>query len=63
MDYFVQTAFKCPTLAECYQTAAFDGVNRLGAGRDSMIGVLSLVACSPRLRRQFRQPDATGTQT
>jgi NAD(P) transhydrogenase len=30
IDYFVQTVFNYPTLAECYKTAAFDGVNRLG---------------------------------
>ena len=30
MDYFVNTVFNYPTLAECYKTAAFDGINRLG---------------------------------
>ena len=30
LDYFVDTVFNYPTLAECYKTAAFDGVNRLG---------------------------------
>lgn len=30
LDYFVQTVFNYPTLAECYKVAAFDGVNRLG---------------------------------
>jgi len=30
VDYFVNTVFNYPTLAECYKTAAFDGVNRLG---------------------------------
>jgi NAD(P) transhydrogenase len=29
MDYFVNTVFNYPTLAECYKTAAFDGVNKL----------------------------------
>ena len=29
VDYFVNTVFNYPTLAECYKTAAFDGVNRL----------------------------------
>jgi NAD(P) transhydrogenase len=28
--YFVDTVFNDPTLAECYKTAAFDGINRLG---------------------------------
>jgi NAD(P) transhydrogenase len=30
VDYFVDTVFNYPTLAECYKTAAFDGLNRLG---------------------------------
>ncbi|MET4698639.1 NAD(P) transhydrogenase [Constrictibacter sp. MBR-5] len=30
IDYFVQTVFNYPTLAECYKTAAFDGINRMG---------------------------------
>jgi len=29
VDYFVNTAFNYPTLAECYKTAAFNGINRL----------------------------------
>mgnify|MGYP002629949042 CR=1 FL=1 len=29
IDFFVETVFNYPTLAECYKTAAFDGVNRL----------------------------------
>ena len=30
IDYFIDTVFNYPTLAECYKTAAFDGINRLG---------------------------------
>lgn len=29
IDYFVDAVYNYPTLAECYKTAAFDGVNRL----------------------------------
>jgi NAD(P) transhydrogenase len=29
IDYFVDIVFNYPTLAECYKTAAFDGINRL----------------------------------
>jgi len=29
VDYFVNTVFNYPTLAECHQNAAFDGINRL----------------------------------
>ncbi len=34
VDYFVNTVFNYPTLAECYKTAAFDGINRLGCTMD-----------------------------
>ncbi len=30
IDYFIDTVFNYPTLAECYKVAAFDGINRLG---------------------------------
>ena len=29
LDYFVETVFNYPTLAECYKAAAFNGLNRL----------------------------------
>ena len=29
VDYFVETVFNYPTLAECYKTAAFNGLNKL----------------------------------
>lgn len=29
IEYFVEAVFNYPTLAECYKTAAFDGLNRL----------------------------------
>ncbi len=29
IDYFIDSVFNYPTLAECYKTAAFDGINRL----------------------------------
>ena len=31
VDYFVDTVFNYPTLAECYKTAAFDGISRLAS--------------------------------
>lgn len=31
IDYFINTVFNYPTLAECYKTAAFDGINRLSS--------------------------------
>ena len=34
IDYFIDTVFNYPTLAECYKNAAFDGINRLGSSRD-----------------------------
>ncbi|MBL8233733.1 MAG: Si-specific NAD(P)(+) transhydrogenase [Bryobacterales bacterium] len=30
IDYFIDAVFNYPTLAECYKTAAFDGINRIG---------------------------------
>jgi NAD(P) transhydrogenase len=32
LDYFVDTVFNYPTLAEAYKTAAYNGINRLGRG-------------------------------
>ena len=32
VDYFVETVFNYPTLAECYKTAAFNGLNKLSKG-------------------------------
>lgn len=29
VDYFIENVFNYPTLAECYKSAAFDGINRL----------------------------------
>jgi len=29
LDYFVETVFNYPTLAECYKVAAFNGMNRV----------------------------------
>ena len=31
VDYFIDTVFNYPTLAQCYKNAAFDGLNRLSA--------------------------------
>lgn len=32
----LDTVFNYPTLAECYKTAAFDGINRLGSPQDTI---------------------------
>ena len=29
IDYFVESVFNYPTLAECYKVAALDGINRI----------------------------------
>jgi len=39
IDYFVETVFNYPTLAECYKVAALDGLNRI---RSSTPTTLSL---------------------
>jgi NAD(P) transhydrogenase len=44
IDYFIDTVFNYPTLAECYKVAAFDGINRLGIfeeGRTEIPGASS----------------------
>jgi NAD(P) transhydrogenase len=30
IDYYIETVFNYPTLAECTKVAAFDGINQLG---------------------------------
>ncbi len=37
IDYFIETVFNYPTLAECYKVAAFDGINRLGIFEEEVI--------------------------
>ena len=37
IDYFIETVFNYPTLAECYKVAAFDGINRLGTFEEETI--------------------------
>ncbi len=37
VDYFINTVFNYPTLAECYKVAAFDGINRLGIAQEMPI--------------------------
>jgi len=32
VEYFVDTVFNYPTLAECYKAAAFNGLNKLARG-------------------------------
>src|SRR6201994_778779 len=34
LDYFIDTVFNYPTLAECYKAAAFNGINRLARAAD-----------------------------
>jgi NAD(P) transhydrogenase len=44
VEYFVNTVFNYPTLAECYKTAAFDGLNRLGEAPSEALSVPGAVA-------------------
>jgi NAD(P) transhydrogenase len=39
IDYFIETVFNYPTLAECYKVAAFDGINRLGISEPVRAGL------------------------
>ncbi len=36
IDYFVESVFNYPTLAECYKVAALDGINRIRNANDSI---------------------------
>ncbi len=36
VDYFINTVFNYPTLAEGYKIAAFDGINRMGSPSDTI---------------------------
>ncbi len=37
IDYFVESVFNYPTLAECYKVAALDGINRVRSTRELVI--------------------------
>jgi NAD(P) transhydrogenase len=37
IDYFINTVFNYPTLAECYKVAAFDGINRIGIFHETAV--------------------------
>ena len=39
LDYFVESIFNYPTLAECYKVAALDGLNRVRSNRESAIAI------------------------
>jgi NAD(P) transhydrogenase len=44
IDYFVNTVFNYPTLAECYKVAAFDGINRLGCYEEDIVEAAEPIA-------------------
>ena len=37
IDYFVESVFNYPTLAECYKVAALDGINRVRSARELVV--------------------------
>ena len=37
IDYFVDSVFNYPTLAECYKVAALDGINRVRPARQTVV--------------------------
>jgi len=39
IDYFVETVFNYPTLAECYKVAALDGLNRIRSARQPVLQI------------------------
>ncbi len=44
IDYFVESVFNYPTLAECYKVAALNGINRLRAPRIEIEAVEEIIA-------------------
>src|SRR5580698_7720732 len=44
VDYFINTVFNYPTLAECYKVAAFDGINRLGCYEEDIVEAAEPIA-------------------
>jgi NAD(P) transhydrogenase len=44
IDYFRDTVFNYPTMAECYKVAAFDGLNKLNLDRSESAAEYSLPA-------------------
>ena len=44
IDYFVDTVFNYPTLAECYKVAALDGINRVRSATHSTIDLKNQAA-------------------
>jgi hypothetical protein len=39
IDYFRDTVFNYPTMAECYKVAAFDGLNKLELDKQVLVPV------------------------
>jgi len=46
VDYFVDTVFNYPTLAECYKAAAFNGLNKLARFSEEARGTAAAVGVS-----------------
>ena len=46
IDYFVNTVFNYPTMAECYKVAALDGLNKLSLWEEAEMGVQAKKAAS-----------------
>ena len=40
IDYFVDSVFNYPTLAECYKVAALDGINRVRTAGDRVVPIV-----------------------
>ena len=44
VEYFVNTVFNYPTLAECYKVAAQDGLNRIRSGTTDIVDLQAMAA-------------------
>ena len=59
LDYFVDTVFNYPTLAECYKVAAFNGLNRVASVEVCAVCRLRPAAGSAEERRQWQRLSAS----
>jgi NAD(P) transhydrogenase len=53
IDYFVESIFNYPTLAECYKVAALDGINRVRTGLEQPTETLT----DPTIPSELTTPD------
>ena len=61
IDYFRDTVFNYPTIAECYKVAAFDGINKLSVDEIAQQPDCKRVNGEQRTPMQVNEPEALVT--